>query len=70
MQQLFIPRKGGSSLIYMQEVLRGNKNVMLKREVKLLKIPNWPEFGIQKIWQQAVQVENFLSYMPTEWTAN
>ena len=40
----------------------------MKNSVKTLRIPKWNELSVSNIWPQAVKLNNFLDYIPDEWT--
>ena len=40
----------------------------MKNSVRTLKIPKWNELSIANIWQEAIKLNNFLDYMPDEWS--
>ena len=40
----------------------------MKNSVRTLKIPKWNELSIANIWPEAIKLNNFLDYMPDEWS--
>ena len=55
---------------FMQEILLDVKCVFKNSEVKMLKVPLWPELALMRIWPQAILLPSFRHYMPKEWNGN
>ena len=54
----------------MQQILNNQKRYYKTSEVRVFRVPLWPELAIHKIWAEAIKNPRFLEYMPDSWTAN
>ena len=41
--------------------------VLAQTQVKQMHVPCWPELAPKRVWAQAIQLTDFLSYIPDGW---
>ena len=68
-KQTYLPTVTRTTLTFMQKVTRGQKLTIQKHQKPELNIPTWPELSIRNIWPHACRINNFLMYMPDDWSA-
>ena len=44
------------------------KKCFKQKDVRHLTVPTVPELGLKNIWEEALQIPEFSSYIPDEWT--
>ena len=61
------PRKGCDE-VFMQQLLQRVKIMQHQREVpQNVKIPNWPELAVHRVWPHALRLPGVLERLPNEW---
>ena len=58
------------TLKFLQDILYGYKRHFKRTATKQLRIPMWNELSIDKMWELAVRIRDFLNFMPEDWTTS
>ena len=62
-----MPGESNCPLSFMQQVVTGEKDLILEVDINFMKVPKWPEFGITRMWPHAVKNPAFVRHMPDTW---
>ena len=68
-RQTYLPPLNRCSLLFMQQITRGEKLTIKLHQKPGLTIPAWQELSIRNVWPHACRIVTFRLYMPDEWTA-
>ncbi len=62
--ECFLPPKERTSLSFLQQVLSGEKELLMDEEVKRLKIPKWPELNVKALMPEVIKNAEVYKYLP------
>ena len=62
-----LPEYSYLTLRFLQDIIEGTKKCIFQQKCFAPHIPYTPEYGVLKIWPQAIQHPEFASYIPDEW---
>ena len=62
-----LPLLKNCPLVFIQKIVNGKKLVIFKKNRKSYTVPYWEELSVDKQWDAACTVKDFLRHMPDEW---
>ena len=63
-----VPDMKNCPLIFLQDVLAGNKILFKESHTVKIKNPGWAEFSNAAVWHEARKNPDFMQYIPNSWT--
>ena len=67
MQHNVLPKRGYTTLEHLQQIMQDEKSAIEASACADMKVPKYPELGVQKMWPVLKEIPGILRYIPDNW---